>query len=398
MPYYSYRAQNQKGKAFTGKLNADSEQDLHDKLKDDGSYLIDCKEIVTTKTFRPLKKKELSEYSRQVGTLLGSGVSLVRALRIITQDESITDSEREIYKQVQDFVLQGIPLSDAMEKMGGVFPPLLINMYRAAEASGSLDKTALRMADQYQKEDHLNKKINSALTYPKILAVLVVVVVIIIMAYVIPQFQDLFDQMESMPVATVILLAISNFVQHYWYVLIVAAVLIYLAIHFIFKIPKVRYGWDWFKVHVWIFGKLNKVIYTAHFSRTLSSLYSSGIPIVTSLEIAKNTIGNSYIENQFVQVITDIKAGLTLSSSLEKVDGFIKKLPAAIKVGEETGSLDSMLNSTADDLDYDSEMAVTKMTMYIEPIMIVIMAVIVCFVMIAVIQPIYQSYQYIGAS
>ena len=398
MPLYRYKAQSTTGKLLNGKLIADSEQDLHDKLRAQDSLLIEAKEVSEKKSFRPLKTKQLADYSRQVGTLLQSGISLVRALRIITGDESIGEQERNVYKQVQEFVLQGVPLSDAMQKMNGVFPPLIINMYRAAEASGSLDKTALRMADQYAKEDRLNKKIKSSLTYPKILAVLIVVVVIVIMGYVMPQFKSLFDQMPSMPVPTQILMAISGFVQNYWYLLIVFAVLIYLAIHFIFKIPFMRYHWDKFKVHVWKFGKLNKVIYTAHFARTLSSLYSSGIPIVTSLEIARKTIGNTYIDKQFDDVITKIKAGTPLSTSLEGVDGFIKKLTAAMHVGEETGSLDSMLNSTADDLDYESEMAITRMVSYIEPVMIIIMAVIVGFIMVSVIQPIYQSYQYIGTT
>ena len=213
-----------------------------------------------------------------------------------------------------------------------------------------------------------------------------------------PQFKALFDAMPSLPPATQVLFAISNFVQTRWYVLIICIFLIVIGLRFLFKVPAVRYGLDKLKVHLPKFGKMNKVIYTAHFARTLSSLYSSGIPIVTSLEIARKTIGNLYIDKQFDEVIARVKAGDTLSDSLEKVDGFIKKLTSAMHVGEETGSLDSMLNSTADDLDYEAEMTTTRMVTFLEPIMIVIMAVIVGFIMIAVITPIYQSYSSIGAN
>ena len=398
MPLYKYRAQTEEGKQISGKLQANDEQDLHEKLRAQKIMLTDSKAVSEKKYYRLLKTKQLSDFSRQVGTLLHSGVSLVRALKIIAEDEAITPAERDVYNQVLQFVLQGIPLSDALEKMNGIFPSLIINMYRAAETSGTLDQTALRMAEQYSKEDRLQKKVKSSLLYPKILAVMIVGVVAIIMGFVMPQFKALFDAMPSLPPATQVLFAISNFVQTRWYVLIICIFLIVIGLRFLFKVPAVRYGLDKLKVHLPKFGKMNKVIYTAHFARTLSSLYSSGIPIVTSLEIARKTIGNVYIDKQFDEVIARVKAGDTLSDSLEKVDGFIKKLTSAMHVGEETGSLDSMLNSTADDLDYEAEMTTTRMVTFLEPIMIVIMAVIVGFIMIAVITPIYQSYSSIGAN
>ena len=143
-------------------------------------------------------------------------------------------------------------------------------------------------------------------------------------------------------------------------------------------------------------GRLKKIIYTARFSRTLSSLYSAGIPIITCLQIAKATIGNSYIESQFEKLIADVRSGETLSSGVDKIDGFVKKLPSSINIGEETGALDHMLISIADQMDYDSEIATEKMVAMLEPVMIVIMAVVVGFIMISIIQPIYGSYQAIA--
>lgn len=152
------------------------------------------------------------------------------------------------------------------------------------------------------------------------------------------------------------------------------------------------------ELHAPVFGKLKKVIYTARFSRTLSSLYSAGIPIVTCLTIAKTTIGNAYIEKQFDDMIANVRSGATLSQGIGKIDGFVKKLSSTIGVGEETGALDSMLTSIADQMDYDSEMATQRLVALLEPAMIVIMAVVVGFVIISVITPIYGSYQAISNS
>lgn len=397
MPGYKYRAMDRDtGEIKTGRMNAQDEQDLHERLKDTGLALIDAKLDKQAVNWKPLKTKSLAEFSRQIGTLVGSGVSLVRALRIASADESAKPYEKAVYNQVLEYVLQGIPLSEAMENMGNVFPPLIINMFRAAEASGTLDRTALKMADQYTKEDRMNAKIKSAMTYPKILSVVIVVVVAIIFGFVMPQFQSLFDQMESLPTATVIMMAISDFVASKWYVLVIAAAAIWLFFYFLLKFPAVRFHRDHLLIKLPVFGKLLKVIYTARFSRTLCSLYSSGIPIVTCLNIARGTVGNLYIESQFDKVIDNVKTGGRLSDSLDMVDGFVNKLMASIRVGEENGSLDSMLDSTANDLDFESERAIQTMVSYIEPVMIIVMAVVVGFIMISVIQPIYGSYQQIG--
>ena len=218
------------------------------------------------------------------------------------------------------------------------------------------------------------------------------------MGFVIPQFKTLFDQMESLPVSTTILLAISNFVKNRWYVIIFVAFVLYMAIRILKTFPAIRMLFARLELHAPVFGKLKKVIYTARFSRTLSSLYSAGIPIVTCLTIAKTTIGNAYIEKQFDDMIANVRSGATLSEGIGKIDGFVKKLSSTIGVGEETGALDSMLTSIADQMDYDSEMATQRLVALLEPAMIVIMAVVVGFVIISVITPIYGSYQAISNS
>ena len=180
--------------------------------------------------------------------------------------------------------------------------------------------------------------------------------------------------------------------------IIIIAVIIYIAFRIIFAIPAVKYIKDKLELKLPVIGKLRRVIYTARFARTLSSLYSAGISIINCLQIARNTIGNSYIEKQFDKVIADVRGGSNLSESIDKVDGFTKKLSSSIMVGEETGALDTMLVSIANQMEYDAELAMNKLVSYLEPAMIVVMALIVGFVIISVIQPIYGSYQAIATS
>lgn len=398
MDSYRYKARNAGGRAFKGVMQAVDENDLHEKLKKDELFLVSAELIKGKTSSRKLKSDKVAEFARNIGELVVSGVSLVRALKIISEDESISPKERTIYANVLRLVRSGIPLSDALIEQGGVFPTLFVNMIKSSESSGNLDRVALQMADYYEKDYKLSQKLSSAFTYPKILCVLIVLVLIIIMGFVIPQFESLFAQMETLPAATRILLAISGLVSKKWYILIFAVIVGVMAIRLIVVIPAVAYVLHKLKLKLPVFGKLNKVIYTARFARTLSSLYSAGIPIVTALGIARETIGNRYIEKQFDNVIAMVRAGANLSDAINSVDGFVKKLTSSILVGEETGSLDTMLKSTADQMSYDSEIAMNKLVAMVEPAMIVVMAVTVGFIMIAIIQPIYGSYQAIANS
>lgn len=396
MPEYKYRAQDQNGKIVKGRTDAPDDAALHRRFHDEGMTLLEASPVVRRIPLKPLKKAQLADFARQLGTLTKAGVSLVKALEIIAHDESIETYERDIYLKLRDRIVQGISLSAAMEELDPTFPSLFIFMMKATEQTGNLDDTALRLAQHYTDENELEQTAKSALVYPKILSVLIVIVVAVIFGYVLPQFEDLFASMPSLPLPTRILMAISNFVATKWYILLIAVALIVIFGKIIIKLPAVRYQID--KIKTWgRWGRLTKVIYSARFARTLSSLYAGGIPIYNCIDIAKSTIGNSYIEAQFDDVLKKVAGGSSVSDSLKDVNGFIQKLPSSIKVGEETGMLAQMLESVANDLDFYSRQALMKLTSYIEPVMIVIMAVIVGFVMIAVIQPIYNSYATIGA-
>lgn len=398
MPKFQYKAVDSEGKQVQGTLRAIDEQDLHLKLSQEKIMLVSAKSMEKTARIRALKTKELSDFCRQIGTLTGAGVTLVRSLMIISQDETITPKERALYSGILRSVRQGISLADAMEEQGSGFPPLLIHMFRAAESSGGLDKTAMRMADHYDKQYKMEGKVKSATLYPKILGGVIVIVVVFMFAFILPQFEDLFSQMEELPVITRFLFFMTNLVKTKWLLLLVVIFFAVMALRLIFSLPKVVWWVDKMKVHMPVMGVLQKKVYTARFARTLSSLYVAGIPIVTVLQVGRNTIGNTYIEGQFDQVISQVRAGGTLSDALEQVDGFVKKMASAIRVGEETGSMDTMLDSNADAMEYEAEMAIQKMVSFMEPAMIIVMGIIVATVMLGVMMPIYGSYDAIGAS
>ena len=398
MAKFRYLARDKHGDTISGIMHAVDEDDLYRKLKEQDKYLIDTENGMEDSATRQLPLLMLSEFNRELGDMLGAGVTLVRAFTILSQEETRKPKERAVLTSVLKLIRQGEAVSDAMEQQNGAFPLLMVNMYRAAETSGKLADTAKRLAVHYEKEHQLNIKIRGATIYPRILTGLVFVVLIFIMTFILPQLTDMFDTLEELPAPTRILFGISGFVGRNWKGIIPVAVVAVVILIVLGRMPAVRMWRDQIKLKTPVIGRLLMVIYTARFARNLSSLYSSGIPIITAMQISRKTIGNSYIERQFDAAIGCLRAGGSLSESLEKIKGFRKKLPSVVRVGEESGDLVQMLDAMADSFDYESEMAVNRLISYLEPVLITLMAVLIGFIMIAVMMPIYESYSAIGSS
>lgn len=394
MPTYKYTATDDNGKKHKGTMDAADEAELQQRLKRDGRYLIKSKST-SDRAPKRLKSTELADFSRELGSLLGAGVSLARALGIISEQEGIKPRLREVYTELNRSVRLGTPLSEAMEAQG-CFPPLMVYMYRASEASGSLARTAMQMAEHYTKDHKLNSKIKSSLMYPKLLSVIMVAAVVIIMTFVMPKFDELFSQMPQLPLATRILFGLSDLVRYHWKALLLVIFGVVVLFKLIKRIPAVRMEIDRVKLKLPVVGKLLRVIYTARFARTLSSLYACGISLVSALQIARSVIGNRYIEAQFDSLITSVRTGNSLSDGLSSVDGFTKKLAFTVRIGEESGSLENLLLNIADSLDHDAEMSMERLVQLVEPAMIIIMALMVVFLMFAVIMPIYDSMSTLG--
>lgn len=398
MPKYQYTAKDVAGKKKKGQLMAADEAALYELLRGENLFLISCRLAQKKKknTYR-LNTRQLSEFCRQLGTLLGAGVPLVRALNLMQAEETIKPKQKAIYENMIRSVRRGNSFADTMKDQGDAFPELLINMFRAAQESGRMDQTALRMAEHYQKEYRLSAKIKSATLYPKILCGVIVVVVMILFCYIMPKFMDVFANLE-LPAVTVALMAASGFMQRNWMQVLFGLAVLYVIAKAVLELPKIRLEVDRIKLKIPKIGILIQTIYTARFARTLCSLYTSGLPIVTALQVSKDTIGNRYLESQFDETIAMVRRGESLSDALAHIDGFHKKLAGNVAIGEETGSLDTMLISAADNFEYESEQAISRLISFLEPAMIIVMAVIVGMIMIAVMLPLLNMYAEIEAS
>jgi len=365
-------------------------------LTESGLFLVDQKVAQGTTQQKKLKTIELADFCRQLAAMLSSGITLIRAMTIIEQRDA-KPHVKKVYETVIADLRRGSSLSEAMELQGRAFPPLLINMMRAGENSGGMDATALKMAVTFDKQHKLDGKMKSASVYPIILVFMILAVIIILFTFVLPQFAGLFGNME-LPLPTQIMMNFSSFLINYWMFLLVGIIVGISGLIALFRRPGPKLQLDRFKLKIPKIGKLLSTVYTARFARTLSSLYVSGIPMIQALTIARATVDNSYIEKQFDMVINNLGNGRTLSQALADVDGFEKKLNSTILIGEESGRLEQMLESVADQFDYDSEMATQQMVSMMEPIMIIVLAVVVAFVIISVLLPIFQMYQGIEGS
>ena len=391
MANFRYVAKSMDGKTVRGTMEASGESSLLQQLKEQGLFLVEAKDKDNTKKYKKFASAQLAGLCREMSALLVSGISMVRALEIISEEEGISKAQKEVYTDILIDLKRGVSLSEAMEARG-CFPDLMLGMVRSGEGSGTIDMVMNRLAKHYDRESRLNRQVQSAMTYPVVLLVMCVLVVILIMTFILPQFEELFLAMETLPMPTMILMAASDFLIQDWYVALFVLFVGGVFLRIVSKIYQVRRILDYGKIHMPVAGKLNKVIYTARFARTLSSLYSSGMPIVAALETAGATVGNVYVEEQFQQVGTTVRSGVPLSQALREVDGFVLKLSSAILVGEESGRLDSMLESTAITMEEEAEAATKRLVTLLEPVLICFMAILVGFIIIAVMLPIYESY------
>lgn len=394
MPLYRFEATAQDGKLKRGRREAADERALREQLNAEKLALIEAIELETAPSTAKLKTEELSEFCRELGSMLSAGVPLVRALSIMVGEDNKA-RVRDIYSDIYTYIQRGNSLSEAMEHQGG-FPALLVSAFRASESSGQMDVTAEQMAKHYEKEHRTKSKIRTAAFYPCFLLVLTIVIVWVIFNFILPSFFTLFEGME-LPAMTQFILNLSNAMKENGVLIIIIFFIFVAILVFVFRLPPVKLWADKLKLKIPYIGKLLRTIYTSRFARTLSSLYSSGLTILNALQSTRDTIGNTYIASQFDNIVSEVRNGSSLSQATATVDGFDPKLASTISIGEESGNLDYMLNSMAEAFDYDADQAMSKLTAVIEPVLIIIMALIIGFVIIAVMLPILSLYNSIGS-
>lgn len=396
MPEFRYSVIDSKGRPLTGSMEADDLESCRKIITQRGLYCLELTEAsVMSRSINFGSKpkfdvKTLSVFCRQFSTMLSSGISIIKSLDILyAQWENQT--QKDIIKRIYDGVLKGRAFSEVLKEQKA-FPDLMVNMIEAGEADGSLDKVMVRLSEHYDKSLKTANKVKSAMIYPLILGILTVLVVIVLMVFVLPVFTKMFESSGTeLPLPTKILVGLSNSLINYWYVyFIVVSLVSIIWINFL-KNEKGRLAWDKFKTKVPIAGKLMVTIISARFSQTLSSLMQSGIPLLKSLEITSRVLENTYYESRVIEAMQDIRRGKTLSAAIKSINVFPIMLQSALAIGEESGTTDDVLVKTAAFYDEEANSAITKLVGLLEPVMIVLMALIVGFIVISIILPMYGS-------
>ena len=397
---YAYKVREKSGRLVEGSLEADSEQVLVAKLRSMGYTPIDItaqKSETLSKDVKipglsrsKTKLKDVAVFSRQFATMINSGLSLLRALYILG-DQTENKMLGAVIGQVRTDVETGSSLSVALGKHPKTFNRLYVSMVKAGEVGGSLDEVLLRLAETIEKQVELRRKVRSAMTYPIVVAVLVLGIVTAMLLFVIPMFKDLYTQLGGeLPAPTQFLINISTLVRNFWYVMFGIEVGAVMGFRRWINTESGREKWDAIKLRAPVFGPLVRKTALARFSRTLAALVRSGVPILESLDIVADTSGNSVVARAVRDAQTAVKQGEPLAQRLEQHPVFPPMVTQMMAVGEETGAVDEMLDKIADFYDQEIEATVAALTSLIEPLLIVVMGAAVGGMVISLYLPMFN--------
>lgn len=383
------------------KVRAENESALAVKLKTEKMYLIsykmsEIKKDIIGGSKISLTTKDMAIFCRQLSSMLVSGVSLVKALNILymqVDKKSMKKSIKLIYESVQ----KGDQFSEGLRKQQGVYPEMMISMIEAGEASGKLDHVMVKLADQFEKDVKLKAKIKSAMTYPIVLMLLSIGVVLILVIKVLPIFMTLLTENGSdLPLPTQILVAFSDLLTNYWYLILAGLGALVVLVRVYLASESGRRKWDNFKLGLPVIGKLNEKIIAVRFTRTLSTMLSSGMSMMQALEIVTKVVNNKVVMDQLHTTKEDIKTGMSLSESLRKVSAMPPMVYSMIGIGEESGTIEDMMTKAAEYYDDEVENSIQKLVSLMEPLMIIFMGVVVGFIVISMMLPIFDLYEAMG--
>jgi type IV pilus assembly protein PilC len=401
MSTYVFKAMDLAGVKARGEIDADSKEAVSNQLKSRGMIVLDIADKHASREIelsfmKSVKAGELAVFSRQLATMISSGLSILRALYVL-EEQTENKFLKETVVQVRKDVEAGLSLSGAMESHPKVFNPLFVAMTRAGEAGGLLEGSLMQVADQLEKEASLRRQIRSAMIYPVLVITFAVGVMMALVAFLVPVFVGVFKQFGGeLPAITKVSVGMSHAVVGYWWAMFGGAGL--LAFGFI-KWKKSKWGrpqWDRFRLRVPMkIGAIVQQVAVARWSRTLSSLMSAGVPLLLALEIVGKTGGNIVVEEAMDGVIASVKRGGTISEPLSKTPIFPTMVTHMVGVGEETGALDQMLGKVADFYEDQVEASVKALTSILEPIMIIVIGSIVGFIVISMYMPMFTVYNHI---
>ena len=401
MANFKYKAINSEGQRIEGSQSADSESQVREMLLSNQYYPLSIeKENSKNKSSfsfnRKVKLKDIAIFCRQFYVMLDSGLSIGKALNILIE-QGEKPKIRDALIGVNGDLKRGETLANSMRKRKDVFPNLLTSMIDAGERSGNLDIILKRMSEYYEKETKIRGKIKSAMIYPIVLGVVAIIAITFILTFVMPTFVQMFEENNvDLPTSTKMVLGTSKMLGKYGIIIFLILVTAIILLGKYLKSEEGQYKLSIINLKIPVIKKLTQKIIVSRFTRTMGIVSSSGMSLVTSLEIVASVVGNKIAEKELLKVKEKVLKGEGLGDSIMKIKIFPPMLASMVKVGEEAGSLDSILDKTADFYDDELEREIQTATALIEPAMIVVMGVIIGFLLISILTPMFKMYNSIG--
>lgn len=397
MANFKYRAMNADGEKIEGTREANSKGDIIEFISSNGYYPLLVDEIIESSKIElnfneKVKLKDISIFCRQFYTMLDAGVPILTCLNILSK-QTQKKKLKEAIIEIEEEVKKGGVLSEAMKKQKKVFPELLVSLVEAGEASGTLNSIMLRMSTHYEKENKTNNKVKNAMIYPVILSFVAVIAVVFILVYVMPTFKGIFEQSGTvLPWSTKLLLGSGDFLKNNWIVIIVAILGITIGVKYYFSTDNGAIFSSNMELKIPIIKKFTEMVIVSRFTRTLSTLLASGLPLIKAMDIVSGVVENKIAEKALLQVKEKISKGEELNTSMRATGIFPEMLYSMVKIGEETGSIDEILSKTADFYDEELETTIQATVALMEPLLIVVMGLAIGFIIMSVMLPMYDSY------
>jgi len=405
LPLFEYSGLDNQGRKKTGTIDGPGRKVVTQQLSDQGIYLTDLRETgaqrVRKLSFRfgmarKLPTGELAAATRQMATLLGAGLSLDDALNTVNEQ---TDQPllSKTFAKVREHVVQGGTLHEALAAHRHIFPDLFINMIQVGEDSGTLDRTMYRLADFLESQARMRARVQAALAYPLLMTLVGSGVLVFLFVFVIPKITTMLNELDrALPWPTLLLITLTDFLARWWWLLGLLLVVAVLALKRYRDSTRGREHIDSLLLKAPLFGRLQLLIVTARFARTLGTLLESGVPLLKALDIARNLLSNRIL-NQAIETVTlRVQEGTGLALSLKETTVFPPMLAQLTAAGEKSGKLEEMLFRVADTYEHQTDLSMTGMLSLLEPLMILVMGGIVGFVVLAILLPIFEASQGFG--
>lgn len=400
---FAYRVRDRQGNISKGKLEAEDRNTVISSLINQQYYILSLelvqyssKSLSLSGGFVKVKTRDLVVMTRQLATMMAAGLPILRAFTILAEQASNRRLKHAL-EMVREDIQEGTALYQALAKHPEIFSPIFINMIRAGELGGVMEPVLERLSEHLEREQEVNAKVKSASIYPTIILILALVMVSGLITFVIPNFVSMFEETGStLPGPTLALIAISDFIRSNWLYLLIGIALFVYTIKFIGKTPGGRLFYDNIYLHLPVAGSTIARIAVARFARTMGTMVKSGIPIVTALEVSEDVVGNAVISRAIGQARESIKEGQPMSIPLQATGIFEPMVTQMISVGEETGSLDEMLVKMADYFDREIIYMVDALMAVVEPMLILLVAVLVGGIVVATLLPIFQLASTVG--